>query len=418
MKYLPLDLLAVTLNLLRVKSIHMPYHIVPVKLRYMKLRITSLLFLLSMSVFGLAHAELGDLYSAEVPANGEDASQRNRALSTALAEVMVRVSGSGSVTSRPAAGAIVGQASNLVQQYRYRLEDVDPAVNEAGDLLPPKRFLWARFDKISVNRLMRQADIPVWSGQRPRVLLWLGLQTNASRQLHNLDADSKNLKLISQRAQKRGMPLQLPLLDLEDQSKLSAADLWADYETAIREASARYPNDVILTGRLRDQGEGRWGSQWTLLSQSEIETFGETGLGWRAALRLGIDGAQDLLAAKYAPASGGDGPEKLLVRFTQIDSQKAYGQLMAILARQDSITKSSLDEVQGDTLLMNLWVRGGRSALARGLALGGELFQQDTEALIDESVPVVNNKESPPSSPEEALEQREAQADMTFSLLH
>ena len=34
-------------------------------------------------------------------------------------------------------------------------------------------------------------------------------------------------------AQQRGMPLQLPLMDLEDQGKLTAADLWSDYRAAI-----------------------------------------------------------------------------------------------------------------------------------------------------------------------------------------
>ena len=42
------------------------------------------------------------------------------------------------------------------------------------------------------------------------------------------------------RAAYRGMPLQLPLMDLEDQAGLTPADVWSGYQPGIRQASARY----------------------------------------------------------------------------------------------------------------------------------------------------------------------------------
>ena len=74
-------------------------------------------------------------------------------------------------------------------------------------------------------------------------------------------------------AQRRGMPLQLPLLDLEDQTQLTPADLWSDYQPAIRQASARYPHDVIVVGRLRAQTDGRWRGAWSILDARGAQGF-------------------------------------------------------------------------------------------------------------------------------------------------
>jgi len=344
-----------------------------------------------------AHAQLGDLYAAEVPVVDDTQEVRNQGLSQALQQVMVRLSGSADVAGHPAAGDVLRRAGSLVQQYRYRLDDA----------LPPQRYLWAKFDKGAVDRLLRQAGIPVWGATRPRVLLWLAIEQGSARRLLNLENMPETRSAVIAKAAARGMPLQLPLMDLQDQAALSAADIWADYEAAIREASARYPHDVILTGRLRESGSGAWSADWGLWERGEQETFTLRGLALESALLSGIDGTQNRLAARYVPAVGSAGPEALTVRFTGIDSLQAYGRLLQILHGQESITRFDLRQVEGDTLLIELWVRGGRSALARVLSLGGELFLQPQQALPD-------------AMPEAAGQETEAPqaVDMTFSYLH
>lgn len=324
------------------------------------------LLLLSL-LYGVAWAEPADLYAAEVAVADDSVAVRTEALSQALQQVLVKVSGSTEVGGHPGAAAVLARPGSLVQQYRYRLDS-------AGE--SPQRYLWAKFDKVALDRLLRESGIPLWGSRRPRLLVWLAVEQGGRRSLLNLEGDMTAREAMQQRAAARGLPLQLPLMDLQDQAALNAADLWADYEAALREASRRYPHDVILTGRLR-ASDGHWQSDWTLWEADRQQTFDTAALPWPVVLQAGIDGAQNRLAARYVPATqGDDGPEPLRVSFSGIDSLAAYGRLMQILGQHESISRIKLRQVEGDRVLTELWVRGGRGALSRGLSLGGELQSQ------------------------------------------
>lgn len=347
---------------------------------------------------GLVQAQ--DLYAAEVKVQDDSAAQRNVGLTAALREVMVRLSGSTQVAGSPGAGDLLRQAASLVQQYRYRLEELPAA--EGQETPDSQRYLWAKFDKAALDRRLRAAGIPVWGSRRPRVLMWLAYERGGQRGLLNLEQDMGARARLLARAADRGMPLQLPLMDLEDQSALSAADVWADYQQALEQASQRYPHDVILAGRLRRVGDGRWNVQWSLWDKGENQQWSLSGQGWYAALLSGIDRGQDLLASRYAPAGGSDGPERVRVLFTQVGSLQAYGRLMQILGSIEGITDVQLREVSAEQVLADVWVRGGQSSLSRMLSLGGELFLQADD------VPLPTPQGTVPVAPS---------ADMTFSYL-
>jgi len=350
----------------------------------MKIITRLLIMLLPLGFLGKAQADPVDLYATEVRVADDTLQVRNEAFEQALRGVLVRLSGSVDVGGNPAVGPLLGRAPSLVQQFRYRVDEAASAAQGT----PAARYLWVRFDKASLDRAMRESGIPLWGARRPRVLLWLATERKGARRLVSLENETSTRDILLARARERGMPLQLPLMDLLDQSALSAADLWAGYEAAIRDASKRYPHDVILTGRLRDLG-GRWEARWTLLS--------------------GIDTVQDKLAARYAPTSGGDGSAFTRVRFRGIDSVAAYGRLIAIVGEQEDITRVNVRGVQGDDLYLDLWARGGPNALTRMLSLGGELF---LEPPAEPEWPSLESGKQFPAGPSAALP-----ADLTFNFL-
>ena len=208
------------------------------------------------------------------------------------------------------------------------------------------------------------------------------------------------------------MNLQLPLMDLEDRAALSGADLWGGFDDRIRQASARYPHDVILSGRLRSVGGDLWRGDWQLLDVNEKIELAAPNLGWEEALAAGVNWAQDQLAERYAPYVTSAEAEQLLVRFTQVDSVPAYGRLLAILKQRDAINRLAIRRVEADSIDVALWVRGGRSALLRGLSLGGELF------LVER--PVADSVQAMPGVPgqQPALPETGPAVDLTYQLLH
>lgn len=308
----------------------------------------------------------GDLYAAEVAVADEGSEARNAALSKMLADVLVRVSGNAGVAGMPAARDLLGSAPSLVQQYRYRTVEAEGAVS---------RYLWARFDQTTIERMMRERGLPVWV-QRPRVLMWVATERGGRRSLLNLENEPQARAAALARAHHRGMPLQLPLMDLQDQAALTAADLWSGYLSAIRLASARYPHQAILAGRLSARRGGQWQSNWMLIDADGSQEFQAPTLGLDEALEFGLDQTQNLLAGHYAPMPGAGGRSGTLVEFSDVYDLAAYGGLIALLGRLEPIGQVALRYVDGDRFVFELQLRGDEQELSRALETSGRLLAQ------------------------------------------
>ena len=322
--------------------------------------------LLSGILFSLllvSTAMADDLFVGQTPVTDEDSETRNGALKLMLADVLIRVSGNTGVASQPAAKAVLDAAPSLVQQYRYETSEQGGSV---------ERVLWARFEQGSVERMMREQGLPVWS-QRPRVLLWLATERATQRALLNLDAEPKALAALRARAAYRGMPLQLPLMDLEDQSSLAPADFWSGYQQGIRQASARYPHDLIVTGRLQAQSGGRWRGAWTMLGRDGEQTFDTPAQPLDDALAFAVDQIQNLLAARYAPMPGTHSASGTLVRFADVYDLAAYGRLTALLQGLEPVSQVVLRDVAADAVYVELRLRGSGDDLQRALDASAEL---------------------------------------------
>ena len=386
----------------------------------MNIKITSKGFwavlILAFVHFSSAQAvELQDLYAAEALMADDSTESRNKALSAALSKVLVRLSGNPHVNTHEGAPQVLAKAPSLVQQFKYRIEDIEPPAKlPEGQTAPTpeqlqKRYIWAKFDKVVVDRMMRQYGLPVWGKQqRPKVLLWLSREDGRKRYLHNLEADEWGRNALMAEAGRRGMPVQLPLMDLEDQTNLRVADLWSDFSEGIKTASSRYPHDVVLTGKLKRVGNA-WRSTWTLFDRDSVESFDVAGLNWPRSLAAGVARAQDLLAERYAPVANGGGPQEVTVLFKKVESISDLGKLYKVLDAQEAVSRLNVQKAEDNWMLVSLWVNGGRDTLARGLSLSTALM---VEPEIVDQVPVTHTpgeQAAPPVLPD---------ADMVYHLVN
>jgi hypothetical protein len=163
------------------------------------------------------------------------------------------------------------------------------------------------------------------------------------------------------------MPLQLPLMDLQDQSQLTPADVWSDYRPAIRQASARYPHDLVLAGRMRARTDGKWSGEWMLIGDDAAQGFQTPPQGLPAALAFAVDQAQNLLAARYAPMPGTNRGPGTRVSFSGVGDLGAYGRLLAILEGLEPVEGLALRHVEGDRCLFEFRLRGSDQDLLRAL---------------------------------------------------
>lgn len=100
-------------------------------------------------------------YSGEAPVTSQSEAERAEALKTALAEVVIRISGDPGILASSNVAAAVAQADKYVLQYSYRRGALaaDPALAESAS---QQLVLVAEFDRNAVDRML--ANLGLGSG--------------------------------------------------------------------------------------------------------------------------------------------------------------------------------------------------------------------------------------------------------------
>ena len=102
-------------------------------------------------------------------------------------------------------------------------------------------FLAVQFDANAVQRLLQDAAVPMWSGSRPVTLMWLAYEQDYNRQVvaTSTPMDQPVKHNLMQQMHRRGLPVVLPLMDLEDEMRVSASDIWGRFPEPVINASSR-----------------------------------------------------------------------------------------------------------------------------------------------------------------------------------
>jgi hypothetical protein len=337
----------------------------------MKLSILWLFAVFAMAVCSWVGAEsVVNLYESETPVSGQSAQARAKGIHDAFANVLVKVSGDRSLLDNPNLAPLLKKASGFVQQYRYKsLSSVSGETR--GEI--PGRLLWARFDARAVNRLLRESNIPVWGETRPSMLIWLGEEEGASRYLLSPDREADLKQHLSWVADKRGMPLIWPLMDIEDQNAIQVSDLWGGFEENIRRASNRYQPDVVLVGRISYRGRNSWRGEWILYLPDKINRWQTHADNKQALTSEGLEQAVDALAVRFAPQQVSKGTANLRLRVHGLSRLADYVMVQDYLRSLAMIETVDLLSAGPDKVSFLLRVHGGRDALMRGIQLGAVL---------------------------------------------
>ncbi len=107
------------------------------------------LFWLPLSLFS---AELEELYSDEVPVQGQSAKERSQAIKKALAGVLVKVSGDFGAANSSQFSAAYAQAADFLLRYRYLVLENELLWEEGY-----RQMLRVDFDSNAINQFLRQS---------------------------------------------------------------------------------------------------------------------------------------------------------------------------------------------------------------------------------------------------------------------
>lgn len=331
--------------------------------------------------FAAAAVEVTGLYETEVPVTSQDAVERAAASRTALAEVLVKVSGSAEVAQRPELKPFLDQAEQWVQRYQYRAAPPGAGGTAAGTQAAPTQVLWMSFDRQTVNQRLSDAGLPVWGVNRPSILLWAAVEDGGKRYLVGGDNRPDLQGTVNAEARRRGLSLNLPLLDLQDQGSLAVADVWGDFSEMILKASDRYQPDAVLVGRVYAVAEDKWQSHWTLYDRGSVSSWESAEGAQDQAVAAGIDGTAEQFAKRYALALTPPGVgDSVQMTVENVATLADYARVTQYLQSLDPVAEVQVARVEGAKVSYRLKVRGQTQGLVQTIAWGKTLAPSQPES--------------------------------------
>ena len=327
-----------------------------------------MLLVVTVSANGSAVRAQTGLFEAEVPWSNRDGEDRADAFRLALRQVLVKVTGLRRFGERVTIESLTENAQGLVQQYR--LHTVELALD--GTSMQEPR-LWARFDEEAVERLVRDAGLPVWSRPRPSVLVWLAAGNEGSLLAAGSEGSEEISEILRRSAASRGVSLDLPLLDLEDQERAGPPALWIEAEDRVRSASERYRSGSVLIGRI--ERAVLWEARWTLLLPGGTQRWKSGGDVLALVVDEGIQEALDTLAGHYLNAVPETAGASIVVSVSGVHDFMGYARTVRYLESLDEVESVDVLAVVSGRLRLGLKLRTGVAGLRELVALGSTLAE-------------------------------------------
>lgn len=324
----------------------------------------SLLIAASLLVAAPGHsADVAGLYDVRVGVASQNPELREQAASNGLLELLTRLTGLTSVPRNEAVNAALRAPERYYNRFGYQ---------EGDDAYPT--YLSINFDSAAVTGLIRSAQLPLWGSNRPNAVIWIALSESGQRSLIGSDTgDESGIELISalrRAAERRGLPVVFPLLDLTDVAQVSPAVVWGRLADVVVPASERYEADVVVMGRI-ERTAGGYNGSWRYRLDNEEGSARSSNRDAQVTANALIDDLANTLASRFAVL----GRSLRVVRadISGINNAGDYGRLMRYLSSHQAFERVALQKMVPSNATIALATRSSDEQLLDLLSLDGRL---------------------------------------------
>ncbi|MGK0445482.1 MAG: hypothetical protein ACJA1U_002429 [Bermanella sp.] len=330
------------------------------------------------------------LYDARVPVPDQQLDSRQLGAKQGLIEVLQKVSG----FSVPAENEAVQRALNIADQYLYQYSYEAVQKDEWDASIPPgSSWLKMQFETQSIQRIIKQAKLPLWGNNRPTILLWL-MKDNGQRTVLSDGGEGLAAQAVKNASQTRGVPVVLPVYDLEDSIRLPQESLWGLFSGSILEASKRYDAESVLAARVYKNNKGNWVGQWRFYFKDREFNYEFETEGLNQQVLSGLSASAEVLANTFAIRPSDVGSDELGIKVSNIKSLKHYASLVSYLEDLTITKQVFVSAVKGDEMELKLNLSGSLAQFKQVLALDKKLIQApvNEQAQVKEQLdPLVTN---------------------------
>ncbi|QYJ88274.1 DUF2066 domain-containing protein [Shewanella halotolerans] len=310
----------------------------------------------------VAAVEVTELDRSAIKIADRSQQVKNQALSQAMQEVVLKNTGDRAALSAPLVAQAIAEPTAYIRQFGYQ--------EQGGE-----QFLQASFDHSKIISLLRQAQLPVWGKQRPLTLLWLAQENEGKRELLNDSSVLESRSLIAKMSKTRGVPMLLPMMDLDDSMAISVTDVRGMFADTVAKASQRYGSDYFAMVSLDNQPDGQVSYQLSLYpANSEqplfnpLTTQSAQVADMDAAVKAIFETISQYYVARYAIADSGEANSTQLT-FVEITDRQQLLDIEKYLHQLSAVKSVSLTKLQGISAEFSLQLFGSEEDLYRLISL-------------------------------------------------
>ncbi|WP_394127683.1 DUF2066 domain-containing protein [Vibrio hepatarius] len=347
-----------------------------------------------------------DLYRSEVVLDQEAKNADSDARIEGMKEVIVRASGDRDAVANEVVKKALRQNSQYLTQISY-------------GQLDGEQTLRMGFSAPHIRSLLSQAQLPVWPAARANILVWL-VEEQTDRNIIWEHSPSAVLEQLKSQADKRGLPLTVPVGDFDDITGVAVSDLWGGFIQPVGAASQRYPVDAVLV--VKAQGNSL---RWTLYDQKPA-TIGVTrqaplsgsNNGEDAAVKM-VNQLSDYYAKKTAVVVANESSEAIKVRFTELSDAVGFFTLENKLKKLSSVASIDILKIQGNQVTFNVHLLSSPEEFKQEVLRAGPIKQLESVVetpLVAITEPVEPAFEATPESTQGEVESNAQSTDSTTSL--
>jgi len=332
------------------------------------------LLLLALSLFQPATAVIvEDLYTVEVPVDDRTTSLRLQAFREAFKRVVVKVSGSDDALLSPTFARPIERSSRYVKQFSYITRESQDAQELSSELL----FLKMDFDKQLIESLLRDNNFAIWGRERPGSLLVISYDVNETIKLVSDDSTPEMVDMLDATANRQGLPVLFPLMDLEDISLVRIGDVISRHFEKIEIMSTRYAPDALVVGQIIGRSDTGWKGDWEARFDDQIFKWQYRASSEELVVEQLIKHLARILALEFALESHQTSDQDLLM---SVSAMLGINHLIAVqqyLQSLNVVESVRVALVQQEVVTFRIKLRNDVEDLQRLIEFGDLLEQED-----------------------------------------
>ena len=336
-------------------------------------RLFFVLISLIMSQAGATNVE--NLYQAQAEITTQDKQERQKLTPEILQKVLSKVVGDSDALANKDISHLLEQSDRFVKQYAY--------VKNYSLGNESEQSLSLTFNEQSLNDSLRAINLPVWGKSRPEVLFWLVIREGSEETVYGTEQmTSPLITVIKQQVDIRGVPLFLPLMDLEDEEQLKFADSSEelDKNNLFTLASLRYAPKVILLGVVSEQ-EGNTLVTWQWLVDGQHHQFKTAG-ELSEALQSGINEFANKLADQFIDIDKKHVKQEYQLYISEVDDYKDLFHVTSYLSNLKYVSKVNVRTLEASELEVCIVLEAGLHFFEQVLEDDGLLSKKQLKSRV------------------------------------